>query len=48
MQTPTATRVQDRHTGATGTLVNDRTAPVAIVKFDHLPEATWTDWENLA
>ena len=48
MITETTTRVQDRRTGAQGALINDRTAPVAIVKFDELPELTWVDWKDIA
>lgn len=44
----TGSRVQDRATGAQGVLLNDRTAPVAIVQFDDLPGPTWADWTDLA
>ena len=41
-------RVQDRQTGATGTLLNAPDAPVAIVHWDAHPLPTWADWSDLA
>lgn len=41
-------RVQDRKTGAKGTVLNGRDAEVAIVQFDDLPHPTWAEWRDLA
>lgn len=41
-------RVHDRRSGTEGVLLNERTAPVAIVQYDDLPEPTWADWKDIA
>lgn len=41
-------RVQDRRTGAKGTLLNERGRPIAIVHWDAHPLPTWADWSDLA
>lgn len=41
-------RVQDRRTGAKGTLLNERGRPIAIVHWDAHPYPTWADWSDLA
>jgi hypothetical protein len=43
----TGSRVQDRSTGAQGVLLNEHTAPVAVVQFEDLPGPTWADWTDL-
>lgn len=41
-------RVQDRKTGAKGTVLNDPDAKMAIVFFDDMPYPTWAEWRDLA
>lgn len=40
--------VMERATGRKGVLLNDHTAPVAVVRFDDLSGPTWADWQDLA
>ena len=42
------TRVQNRQTMDKGTLLNERTAEIAIVQYDNLPHPTWTEWRDIA
>lgn len=48
-KTTTATRFQDRRTGAKGDLLNTpEDAEIAIVKYDDMPYPTWAEWKDLA
>lgn len=47
-QTAASTLFQERATGRKGILLNDRSADIAIVQFDDLPEITWAEWKDLA
>lgn len=40
-------RVQHRHTGAGGSLLNERGRPIAVVHWDGQPRPTWADWSDL-